>query len=83
MPKHCGFRIQNLGGRGEQRRAMQEEQTEQCRQYGKYRHWALKTRGLKESELQELLASAAKTKPNSCGAADLSQALRRGHYDRK
>ena len=78
VPKYCRFRTEKLGAGGG-RRPTEEEKRKQCREYVKFRNWALQVCGLTEPELEALLKSADFTPQDQLGAANLPLATRRPH----
>ena len=66
VPEDCGFKIQRIGGHGHRHYATKKEKTAQCREYGKYKNWALKACGLAEEEVKEHLTKAAGLHQDMC-----------------
>ena len=76
VPKSCGFKIERIGGRDNQRWATFEEQMAQCQEYGKYLAWARNKCGLTVEEFHSSLRDADSTAADSRGTAGLPLALR-------
>ena len=54
VPKDCGFKIEYPGERGAQNCVTKKQKTAQCREYGRYKNWALKACGLAKRRLRSI-----------------------------
>ena len=48
VPKECKFKTQRIGSGAQQHWATPQEQKAQCREYGKFRRWAIDVCGLED-----------------------------------
>ena len=80
MPRECGFKIEQPGGRASKHYATKEEEAAQCLDYAHYKKWAFNACCLAEEEVKEHLSKAAGLHRDILGKGDLPKAFQRDHH---